>query len=38
MPIGGFPAEPVELRGIDEILRLMPLGIEVPLAEIYSRR
>jgi Uma2 family endonuclease len=32
----GFPAKSEELRGIDEVIRLPPLGIEVPLVEIYT--
>ena len=34
----GFPLEPDVLRGTGEVIRLTPLGIEVPLSEIYSDR
>jgi Uma2 family endonuclease len=33
----GFPTEPVELRGVGEVIRLTPSGIELPLAEVYPR-
>jgi Uma2 family endonuclease len=32
----GFPTEPDVLRGLGEVIRLTPLGIEVPLSEIYT--
>jgi Uma2 family endonuclease len=32
----GFPLEPDVLRGTGEVIRLTPLGIELPLSEIYS--
>jgi len=32
----GFPVEPDVLRGTGEVIRLTPLGIEVPLSEINS--
>jgi Uma2 family endonuclease len=31
----GFPVEPDVLHGTGEVIRLTPLGIEVPLSEIY---
>jgi hypothetical protein len=30
----GFPLDPDVLRGPGEVIRLAPLGIEVPLSEI----
>ena len=32
----GFPVEPDVLRGTGEVIRLAPLGTELPLSEIYS--
>jgi hypothetical protein len=32
----GFPVEPDVLRGSGEVVRLTPLGIQVPFSGIYS--
>ena len=32
----GLPAEPDEFEGVNELIQLEPLAIEVPLAEIYQ--